>query len=121
MTDPLDILAMRRAVQESAEVEVQLSNKRDCGPLLAVLARARTDAAIAIAKLADVDPEQPKEIRKLPNDVRRFRDLVAWLAKITADGFDADALLAEMDAEDHEELISMIAGDHVRDDSNEGA
>ncbi len=90
MTDPVSRLALARAVLISADIEEQLTARNEHGtrPLVAVLAKARREAAEALTLLVDVDPNQPADVTKLQNEVRRFADLVRWLKEIVAAGLD---------------------------------
>lgn len=107
MDDVMHIAALKRAVADSAEIEAQLEATRGCRPLLTVLVKARAEAASAMCALTTADPDEAKEIRHLQNEVARFRDLMGWLAKIVAEGFDADSEISDAD---REELIEGIAG-----------
>lgn len=116
MADPVDLLAMRQAIRDSAKVEVQLSGNNDCSPLLIVLAKARAEAADALAGLATVEAENSKEIRNLQNRVNRFASMIAWLSEVVADGFEADQRLELLSEQDREEIETLVAGDLVPED-----
>lgn len=107
MDDVMHIAALKRAVADSAEIEAQLEATRGCRPLLTVLVKARAEAAEAMSVLTTTAPEDVQEIRRLQNEVARFRDLIRWLAQIVAEGFDADSEISDAD---REELIEGIAG-----------
>lgn len=104
MDDGLRLIALARLVRLSAEIEVQLLSPRH-EPIKALLALAREDAAAAMTKLVDADPNRPDLIRALQNEARRYDALVAWLRRIVADGREAgDAL----DEEKSEEIRSLV-------------
>jgi hypothetical protein len=106
LTDPLSILAMQRIIAQSADIEAQLSVTQGCRPVLTTLIMAREKAADALAELASVDPDNPKTIRRLQNQVVIFTDLVAFFGKIVADGFDFDQ---EITQAEREEMIDMLS------------
>jgi hypothetical protein len=104
--DPLSILAMQRIVAQSADIEAQLSVLHGCRPVLTVLIMARDRAAAALGSLATVDPEDPKQIRFLQNEVGRFADLVEFFGVIVQSGFDFDQ---EISSAEREEMIDMLS------------
>ena len=106
--DPTTRLALQRAVAMSAAVEAQLSQKRGGQPLVAVLKKARFEAADAIAALVDVPPENTEAIRTLQTKAQRFGQLCTWLAEIVREGKDADSAISE---EEREELLAAVVGD----------
>ena len=106
-------LAHKRAIAISAEIEVQLSKTSGGDPIIAMLVKARKEAASALAALADVDPVKTGEILKLQTEICRFRDLVRWLTALVQEGFEADRVISE---EAREELIDAIAGSPDDDD-----
>jgi hypothetical protein len=105
-TDPVAILAMQRIVAQSAEIEVQLSVKKGCRPVITALLMARDKAADALGELANVDPEDAKAIRGLQNEITIFTDLVSYFAKILSDGFDLDQ---EITNQDRDMMIDMLS------------
>ncbi len=107
MLDALSSAALDRAVTLSADVEIQLKGGGGRAPVLALLAKARAAAVTAIVKLAEVDPEDPKAVRALQNDIKCFDRIVEWLREIVADGFDADEELA---AREREQLADAVLG-----------
>src|SRR5947209_12343014 len=88
--DPVGSLALARAVLISADIEEQLTARKAHGmrPLIAVLHKARREAASSIAQLVGVRSDDRIEILRLQNEVRRFEDLVRWLKEIVSEGFD---------------------------------
>lgn len=112
--DPLHRAAHLHAIQLSAEVEVQLNHMKDGSPLLALLAKGRQRAAAAIMGLADADPEEPKVIRALQNEIKCFDLIVEWLTAVVTDGKDADRELSEEDRELAEDITDAAddAEDH---------
>lgn len=104
--DPIFRLALQRAVQDSADVEAQLSIVSGCRPVVAILLKARAEAAEAGVALSTADAEDPKLIRTLQNLIIRFDDLVRWLREIVQSGFDADQ---EISSDDREELTNLLS------------
>lgn len=107
MDDVMARVALKRAVADSAEIEVQLEATRGCRPLVVVLMKARAEAAAAMCALTTTAPEDTPEIRRLQNEVARFRDTTRWLSEIVAEGFEAEADLSD---EEREEMVEDIAG-----------
>lgn len=107
MIDPVKRAAMQRAVTASAELEVELMATRGTRPLLAVLAKARSRASDATVALSDVDPEDPKAIRKLQNEIKVFDLLIEWMTQIVAEGFEASDALSEEEIDDLAQSIGV--------------
>lgn len=104
MTDVLDVLARKHAVQLSAEIQEQLTAKKGHSPLLVILSRARQDATTAIAALCEVDPESIDKVRICQNEVRRFIDLVQWMGEMIEAGNQPD-----ITEDEQSELITLIS------------
>jgi hypothetical protein len=105
--DALMRAACQRAVVLSADIECQFTEQSGRAPVLALLALAQKRAASAIVGLAVVDPEDPKGIRALQNDIVCFDRIVEWLKEIVRDGFDAGALLDQDDRQDLADAIGL--------------
>lgn len=106
--DPVFRLAIQRVVADSADVEAQLSIRSGTRPVLTVLSMARSQAADALACLADADAENPKEIRKLQNEIKRFADLCLWFRRIVEEGHEAEQHITQ---QEREELIEVLTRD----------
>ena len=107
--DPIVRLARTRAlraIRDSAEIEVQLSNIQGARPVVTILLKAREKAAQALTALAFIDVNEPKAITLLQNEVRRYDDLVRWFAELVAEGLENDA---EITAADREEMIDLLS------------
>lgn len=107
-TEPVTRLAMLRMISASADIEAQLMNNQGTRPIVIMLSRARTEAAVALAQLATVaraDAANIDVIRSLQDTVTRYDDLVRWLREIVASGFDCDQ---EITHEEREEMIEML-------------
>jgi hypothetical protein len=106
--DPVASLALDRAAVLSADIEEQLTARREHGmrPLVAVLAKARREAADAIALLVDAAPSDTAAITRLQNEVKRFADLVRWLKEIVNEGLDQQYEVTDAERDDLEELIA---------------
>ncbi len=108
MTDPVSRLALARAVLISADIEEQLTARNEHGtrPLVAVLAKARREAAEALTLLVDADAENAPDLRRLQNEVRRFADLVRWLKEIVAAGLDDRFEVNDAERDELEEIVA---------------
>ena len=76
--------------------EAILSNFSDMnkgGPIAYLLTRAAQDAAEAAMALTATDPTAEKEIRRLQNDIERYRDTARWINEALASGQEAWTLL----------------------------
>jgi hypothetical protein len=106
--DPIAALALDRAALISADIEEQLTARANDGmrPLIAVLAKARREAAEAIAALVDTPPSDAAAIARLQNEVRRFADLVRFLREIVNDGLDERYEVADAERDELERLVA---------------
>jgi hypothetical protein len=106
--DPIVSLALERAALISADIEEQLTARAQDGmrPLIAVLAKARRDAAEAIAALVDTPPSDTAAIARLQNEVRRFADLVRFLREIVNEGLDERYEVADAERDELERLVA---------------
>jgi hypothetical protein len=110
--DPIIRLARNsalRAIQDSADIEAQLSIQSGTRPILSVLIKAREKAAVALTALAFCDENNPDSIRKLQNEVRRYDDLVMFFRDIVTAGFEEDDAIQESDRDEMAELLSPFA------------
>jgi hypothetical protein len=104
--DPIYRLGLRRCMELSADVEVQLRDDVQGGrPVVAILQRARHEAAEAMVGLYAVDPYKPEDIWALKNKIARYDDLVRWLRDIVQTGIEADT---QVNSEEREELIELL-------------
>lgn len=106
--DPVFRLAIQRIIADSADIEAQLAIRSGTRPVVTVLAKARSEAADALACLVDADPEKPEEIRRLQNEVRRFGDLVRWFKTICEQGDMAEQIITQ---QEREELLEILSRD----------
>ncbi len=106
--DPIVALALDRAALISADIEEQLTARKEHGmrPLIAVLAKARREAADALAALVDVDARRSDEVQRLQNRIWRFADLVRWLKEIVNEGLDQRYEVADTDRDELERLVA---------------
>jgi hypothetical protein len=106
--DPVASLALERAALLSADIEEQLTARAKDGmrPLIAVLAKARCEAAEAIAALIDTPPADAAAIARLQNEVRRFADLVRFLREIVMDGLDERYEVVDAERDELERLVA---------------
>lgn len=103
--DPLSKIAFARAQAAAADIEAQIAIEKGQRPVLVMVQMAKHEAADALAALAVVNPEDPKEIRNLQNQVARFTDLCRWLRDVVTAGREAEHELTE---EDREEMIDLL-------------
>jgi hypothetical protein len=106
--DPVATLALEHAALISADIEEQLTARKEHGmrPLVAVLAKARREAADAIAALVDTPPSDAAAITRLQNEVKRFADLVRWLKEIVNEGLDQRYEVADAERDELEILVA---------------
>lgn len=118
MTGAIEIIALQRAIEDSAEIETQLSRGAKVGmrPVFVMLAKAKRQAADAMVKLACIEPHETEKIRALQNEIHRLDDLVIWTRDILVKGKEADKLLQEADRED---VVALVAGDETEPDLTE--
>lgn len=103
--DALVRLAEVRIVKASADLEVQLSRREDGSPALHILRELRARAAESLAALVSVDPEDPKAIRDLQNEVKRYDEWLVWMKELIAEGKSVDDKMQE---EEREELFELL-------------
>ena len=108
--DPISSLALERAALISADIEEQLTARKEHGmrPLIAVLAKAKAQAADAIAALVDTAPSDAAAIARLQNEVKRFADLVRWLQEIVNEGIDQRYEVADSERDELERLVAPV-------------
>jgi hypothetical protein len=106
--DPVATLALERAALVSADIEEQLTARAKDGmrPLVAVLAKAKAQAADAIAALVDTPASDAAAITRLQNEVKRFADLVRWLKEIVNEGLDQRYEVADAERDELEILVA---------------
>ena len=106
--DPVATIALERAALISADIEEQLTARNEHGmrPLIAVLAKAKAQAADAIAALVDVAPSDATAIARLQNEVKRFADLVRFLREIVNEGLDQRYEVADAERDELERLVA---------------
>lgn len=103
--DPIERIAKLRIIKASAELEVQISQRVGSAPALEILRRLRDRAAESLVALATCNTEDPKEIRLLQNEVKRYDEWVGWLREIISEGVAYDA---EFTAADREEMLDLL-------------
>jgi hypothetical protein len=98
-------LADQRAIALSADLEIQLDRKAGLAPMVAILKKARDQAALAMNSLVYADPTDVVLIRGYQNEVRRYDDLVAWCQEIVVEGIEADRRIEESDRIEFSNLL----------------
>jgi hypothetical protein len=106
--DPIASLALDRAALISADIEEQLTARKEHGmrPLIAVLHKARLEAADAMAQLVDADARRADVVQGLQNRIARFADLVRWLKEIVNEGLDQQYEVGDAERDDLESLVA---------------
>jgi hypothetical protein len=104
MIDPTEYRARRRAVEQSAAIEVALKHEPN-SPLLELLSRANATHAAAVAALATVDASDANEIRELQANIKTLTLLTTWMHEIVVEGKEAGNLL---DAEARDEMAEFV-------------
>lgn len=110
--DPLVLLARHRIIRLSAELEVQLSQKDGCAPILEVVVRFRERAAESMAALATVNlftEEGRTQALMLQNEVKRYDELFAEIKRIVAEGIQEDKNMRDSDREETLDLLAQRA------------
>lgn len=103
--DPVIRLAKLRIIKLSADLEVQLASHTGSAPAIEILHRLQDRAAESLAALAICDTEDPRQIRLLQNEVKRYDEWVADLRAIITEG---DAYDHELSAEDRQEMLDLL-------------
>lgn len=106
MPDPIERLALQRAIVDSAEIEAQLSIIKGTRPVLSLLVRARNEAAETLSALAHADPFDWKQITSLQTDVIRYEKLLLWFKAILVAGIEADTLITQADRDEFTDLLA---------------
>ena len=106
--DALSKLALARTQAAASDIEAQLSIKNGQRPVVMMLQYAKIEAASALGALVSADPEDPKLIRKLQNEVARFDDLCRWLREVVIAGKEAEEELTDAD---RNEMIEILGQD----------
>ena len=104
--DAIERLALNRAVLLSAELEVQLDKNAKLQPMIAILAMAREQAALALKGLLYEDPTHTDKIREFQFEVRRYDDLVSWTHALIVAGKEADRRLDQMERDEFDEILN---------------
>jgi hypothetical protein len=106
----MERLAYQRAVSVSIELEAQLDKGPMFTPLKAILGKAKQQATAAMVALVMADATLPSLITGLQNEVRRYDDLVTWLAEIIEEGRAAEQYFKEQDADEFAEILTTDEG-----------
>jgi hypothetical protein len=117
MPDMLSHAAIARAINLSAQIAVQLDANAGASPLTALLAKAQRHAAEAMVAMATVDPEDPKAVRRLQNDLKCFDLILEWMEEIVRAGVELGDELDQASRRDIAETlgISDDEADEVHD------
>ncbi|MET4187611.1 hypothetical protein ABIB86_000440 [Bradyrhizobium sp. JR1.7] len=105
MATAAERLAVLRAIERSAELQVQLDKSAGLRPMVTILSKAREQAALAMNSLVYADPADVTLIRGYQNEVRRYDDLVAWCQEIINEGIEADRRIDEAERIEFSNLL----------------
>ncbi len=107
-TDPIARIAKQRIISLSAELEVQLGDRKGGAVAIEMLRRLHDRATESLKLLAFVDLHTPKgrvEAVTLQNEVKRYDEWVAWMTEIVQEG---QAYDKEFSQEDRDELLDFL-------------
>lgn len=104
MIDPLLHLAKQKTIALSAQIEAELASK-GVGPTIQIIRVLQGRAAESLVALVVVDPEDPKAIRALQNEVKRYDEFVTELRGIIQDGIAYDRQITE---DERQQLIDVL-------------
>lgn len=102
--DQLQRLAKLHIIKVSMELEAEFVTKGEA-PCLEILHRIQDRAAQSLMALALCDSEDPKQIRLLQNEVKRYDEFVQFMKEIIDEGRAADK---ELSHEEREELLDTL-------------
>jgi chromosome condensin MukBEF MukE localization factor len=108
--EAMERLAYQRAVSVSIELETQLDKGPMFTPIKAVLGKAKQQAMTAMIGLVMTDAAEIDKVRAFQNEVRRYDDLVTWLAEIIEEGRAAEVYFREQDADEFAEILTTDEG-----------
>lgn len=101
-TEPLDDTELR--LVQNAAIGADIKDARDKAMFILLFSAAKEAAIKAWKALIDVDPENPKEIRRLQNEVKRYEEMAQWVRTAVLEGEQAfeqlQSLRGEIDNED---------------------
>jgi hypothetical protein len=72
------------------------------------LLRLRDKAAESMLALAIADAEDPKAIRTLQNEVKRYDEWCVWITEIISEGIAYDRAMSD---EEREEILDLVGPD----------
>lgn len=110
--EAIEALALERAMLLSIHLEDQLDTSNQTRPMIAVLALARDQAALAMKGLIYEDPTHTDKIREFQFEIRRYDDLVAWMREIIIAGKEADRKLSSDEREEFARLLNASPGEN---------
>jgi hypothetical protein len=106
--DPILRLAQLRIIKNSTDLERQLTDTKGGGPVVEILRRLREKAAESMLALAIADAEDPKAIRILQNEVKRYDEWCVWITEIISEGIAYDRAMSD---EEREEILDLVGPD----------
>lgn len=105
MATAAERLADQRSIELSADLQIQLDRRAGLRPMVAILKRARDQAAIAMNSMVYADAANIELIRAFQMEVRRYDDLVAWCSELVTEGIEADMRITEDDRTEFSQLL----------------
>lgn len=105
--DPLVELGIGqlRKISIAADIDFQFFERAGFRPVVAILEKAKAEAAEAVAGLCVVDVNKPEDIRKLQNITARYDELVRWIKELISEGAEAER---ETTDKEREELLDIL-------------
>lgn len=97
--EPLVNLAEQAMLEAFLDVERQIDQTKNTGPVMAALAIARDEAVLSLAALVLVDPEDAKQVRRLQNDVNRYTGLLGWILEVNKKGWEIERKIEDGERE----------------------
>jgi len=95
--DEIQTLALGAALEKDERILV-----------MALIGKARRDAAEALKRLAIIDPTDLKSIKWCQDEIQRYSDIVRWIRECKRE---AREVYAALDAKDREAIDEAIYGD----------
>jgi DNA polymerase III alpha subunit len=108
--DPLMLLARQRIISLSAELEVQLTDRRGSAPVVEIITRLRERAAESLAALATVDLFSEKgraEAVTFQNEVKRYDEFFGEIRRIVSEGIQLDQQARETEREQTLDMLQQ--------------
>ncbi len=100
------------AVSLAQEIVIDTS-KPGASVILAMAAKARSEAARALIALVNVDPKKEADIRALQGEIHRFNEIVTWLQEFVTVGIEEYNRISPEEEEEMRDLL-MRADENLK-------